>query len=95
MQKKKDFQWPCEEGKKLAQAFLKLNKTEEVEWFLRDVCTISELQAMTERYQVAQLVKEGVAYRKIAEQTGVSTTTITRVAHWMKHGEGGYSKALA
>lgn len=94
MQKKKNFQWTSEESQELAEAFLKLKKVEDVKSFLRDICTISELQAMTERYQVAQLLKQGVAYRKIAEKTGVSTTTVTRVAHWMKHGEGGYGKAL-
>ncbi len=94
MKKVKDFKWPNKEGKKLSRAILSLNTEKEVENFLRDVCTISELQAMTERYQVAQMLQEGIAYRKIAEKTGVSTTTITRVAHWMRYGKGGYKVAL-
>lgn len=94
MKKSKEFKWPSKESKNLTKAFLSLKSEKEVESFLRDVCTISELQAMTERYEVAQLLKEGIAYRKIAEKTGVSTTTITRVAHWMKYGKGGYEVAL-
>jgi len=94
MKKIKEFKWPSEEGKKLVKVFLNLKTEKEVESFLRDVCTMSELQAMTERYHVAQMLRKGISYRKIAEKTGVSTTTITRVAHWMKYGEGGYKVAL-
>lgn len=66
----------------------------EVKKFLRDVCTLSELRAMSERWQVAQLVKQGVPYRTIAKKTGSSTATITRVANWLHHGLGGYKLML-
>ena len=71
-----------------------LEGPEETEAFLRDLCTLSELEAMAHRWQVAQLVDEGLSYLEIAERTHASTTTVTRVAHWLRHGEGGYRSAL-
>ena len=62
--------------------------------FFRDLCTISELEAMAERWEVAKLIEEGMPYRRISEVTGASTTTITRIAHWLKYGEGGYRRML-
>ena len=78
----------------LFKAMLTLETVEECERFFRDLCTLSELRALTERWQVVLKLKEGLPYRTIAEQTGVSTATITRVAHWLQHGEGGYKLAL-
>jgi TrpR-related protein YerC/YecD len=66
----------------------------EVERFFRDLCTLSELEAMSHRWQVVRLLEEGLPYLEIAERTGASTTTVTRVAHWLRHGEGGYRLAL-
>jgi TrpR-related protein YerC/YecD len=71
-----------------------LQGPEELEAFLRDLCTFSELEAMAHRWQVAQLVDRGLSYVEIAKQTHASTTTVTRVAHWLRHGEGGYRLAL-
>ncbi len=62
--------------------------------FLRDLCTRSELDAMAQRWEVAQLVDLGVPYQQIARRTGASTATITRVAQWLRHGEGGYASVL-
>ena len=62
--------------------------------FFRDLCTLSELEAMAHRWQVARLLEQGLPYLEIAERTGASTTTVTRVAHWLRHGEGGYRLAL-
>ena len=67
---------------------------QEAERFFRDLCTLSELEAMAHRWQVVQLLEEGLPYLEIAERTGASTTTVTRVAHWLRHGEGGYRLAL-
>ena len=78
----------------LFRAILTLATVEECEAFFRDLCTLSELRAMTERWQVVRKLQEGLPYRTIAEQTGVSTATITRVAHWLQHGQGGYQQAL-
>ncbi len=62
--------------------------------FLRDLCTLEELEELSERWHIAQLLDTGESYRSIAEKTGVSTTTVTRIAQWLEHGEGGYKIAL-
>jgi TrpR-related protein YerC/YecD len=78
------------EMKELSQAILQLETVDEVKKFLRDLCTLSELQAMVERFQVAKRVFAGEKYREINKKTGSSTATITRVAYWLHHGTGGY-----
>ena len=78
----------------LFEAILSLKTKGECERFFRDLCTLSELRALTERWQVVRKLEEGLPYRTISEQTGVSTATITRVAHWLQNGEGGYRLAL-
>jgi TrpR-related protein YerC/YecD len=72
-----------------------LKTPEEVQAFLRDLCTRAELDAMAHRWQVAQLLEEGLPYLEIAERAQASTTTVTRVAQWLRNGEGGYQLALA
>jgi TrpR-related protein YerC/YecD len=78
----------------LFRAMLTLETVEDCERFFRDLCTLSELRALTERWQVVRKLQEGMPYRAISEETGVSTATITRVAHWLQQGEGGYRLAL-
>lgn len=79
----------------LFTAVVSLKDTDECEKFFRDLMTLSELQAVTERYQVAQMLHQGQkSYRQINEETGVSTATITRIKHWMDNGMGGYQLAL-
>jgi TrpR-related protein YerC/YecD len=75
-------------------AISSLRNQEEVEHFLRDLCTISELDAMAHRWQVAQLLDQGLPYVEVAKRAHASTTTVTRVAQWLRRGEGGYSLAL-
>lgn len=86
--------WSTTETTELFQAILSLRTEEEAAAFFRDLCTLSELEAMAHRWQVARLVDAGLPYQAIAAQTGASTTTVTRVAHWLRHGEGGYRLAL-
>lgn len=71
-----------------------LRDKDEAARFFRDLCTPGELEAMAERLEVAGLLREGLSYRRISEVTGASTTTVTRIAHWCKHGEGGYQTML-
>lgn len=80
--------------KELYKAISKLEGTKECAEFFRDLCTVNELKAMSERWQVAKKVDKGTPYRQIAEETGASTATITRVAHWLHHGMGGYQNML-
>lgn len=86
--------WKTKNLKHLAEAFLSLETPPEMLNFLRDLCTIEELQEMSQRWQAVTLINKGIAYREIAKTTGLSTTTVTRIAHWLNHGEGGYKSAL-
>lgn len=79
---------------KLFEAILSLGNVKEAEKFFRDLCTVEELKAMSERWQVVGLLAKGFSYRKISEELNVSTTTVTRVAAWFNNGEGGYSAVL-
>ena len=78
----------------LYNAFLTLEEPAEVRQFLLDLCTPSELEAIVDRWWTASLLREGRSYRDISEITGVSVTTIGRVARYMNMGEGGYRLAL-
>ena len=76
------------------KAILELKTVEECRKFFRDLCTLNELDAIHERWEVVLLLDTGMSYREISKRTGVSTATITRVSHWLKHGEGGYRAIL-
>lgn len=78
----------------LADALLAMRTRDEAKRFLRDLCTLAELEALTHRWQTARLVDEGVAYHEIASRVPTSTATVTRVAQWVRHGAGGYRLAL-
>ncbi len=78
----------------LATAVLTLRAADEVKRFLRDLCTLPELEALAHRWQTARLVDQGVSYVEIAHRVPTSTATVTRVAQWLRHGSGGYRIAL-
>ena len=78
----------------LYKAFLTLETAGEVRQFLLDLCTPSELEAIVDRWWTASLLKEGHSYREISTITGVSVTTIGRVARYLNMGEGGYRLAM-
>ena len=78
----------------LVEAFARLRDPATVAAFMRDLCTTTELAAMGQRLQVARLVDESVPYQEISRRTGASTATVTRVAQWLHHGEGGYRAVL-
>jgi TrpR-related protein YerC/YecD len=78
----------------LVDAFTRLRDRATVAAFMRDLCTNTELDAMGQRLQVARLVDEGVPYQEISRRTGASTATVTRVAQWLHHGEGGYGAVI-
>ena len=87
--------WRTKEMRALFEAILSLETRAETEAFFRDLCTLSEVEAMAHRWEVVRLLEQGLPYLEIAERTGASTTTVTGGAHWLKHGEGGYRSALA
>lgn len=86
--------WKTRKLKDLSRTLLSLESESEILAFLRDVCTLEELNVLSTRWEAAQLLHKGVPYRKIAAKTGLSTATVTRIAYWLKHGEGGYRKAI-
>ena len=78
----------------LVKSFLKLKNDQEVANFLRDLLTIKEIEELANRLEMARLLKQGMSYKVIAKKLKVSTTTVTRVAHWLFHGCGGYEKVI-
>ncbi len=79
----------------LADAFVRLTDIDDMRAFLTDLCTPAELEAMTDRWRVVPALVGGTSYRQIHENTGVSVTTVGRVARHLEHGAGGYAAALA
>lgn len=80
--------------KELSRSFLKLKTEKEVANFLRDLLTLPEIEEFANRLEIARLLLKGGSYKRIAKQSGVSTTTVTRVAHWLFKGCGGYFNVL-
>ncbi|HPI97902.1 MAG: helix-turn-helix domain-containing protein [Synergistales bacterium] len=80
--------------KQLAEAFLALETVEEVYSFMEDVATIGEIRAFAQRLEVARLLDEGYTYPQIAQQTGASTATISRVKKYLEYGADGYRTVL-
>ena len=78
----------------LCKAVTSLANVEDCRNFLRDLCTPAELQALIDRWQVVELLEQGLTYRKIHDLTGVSVTTIGRVARFLTDGYGGYRAAI-
>ena len=77
----------CEE---LYEAILQLKTVEECKMFLEDLCTVNELQAMEQRYQVAAYLHSGMIYSDILQRTGASSATISRVNRSLQYGTGAY-----
>ena len=78
----------------LFEGILKLQNVEECYRFFTDICTIKELQAMTQRLQVAKQLHEGRNYNEVYRDTGVSSATICRVNKCLNYGDGGYKTVL-
>jgi TrpR-related protein YerC/YecD len=87
--------WRDEATAELFEAILRLQSVDEASAFFRDLCTLGELHDLAQRWAVVRLLDEGRHYAEISRQTGASTATITRIAQWLHHGEGGYLQALA
>jgi TrpR-related protein YerC/YecD len=77
----------------LVEALATLDGPEEMRAFLKDLCTPAELQAMADRWAAVECLKRGLPYREIHRLTGVSVTTIGRVARYLAQGNGGYALA--
>jgi len=86
--------WQDHKIDELFKIILKLKNQKEASVFFRDLCTLEEINEMAKRWQAAKMIKGGSPYRAIAKKTGLSTATVTRVAYWLNHGEGGYQLML-
>lgn len=78
----------------LYQAILTLGSMDECKRFFQDLCTMSELQAMEQRLEVALLLHNGMIYNDILERTGASSATISRVNRALQYGADGYKAVL-
>ena len=78
----------------LFDAVLSLQSREECYSFFEDLCTVNELLSLSQRFEVAAMLKDGKTYLEIAEKTGASTATISRVNRCLKYGNDGYNKVL-
>ena len=79
---------------RLFDAILLLKDREECYAFFEDLCTITELQAMSQRFHVARLLRQGFVYNDVGRQSGASSATISRVNRCLQHGAGGYPMIL-
>ena len=78
----------------LFEAILNLKNKEECYLFFEDVCTINELLSLSQRFEVARMLREQKTYLEIAEKTGASTATISRVNRSLNYGNDGYDMAF-
>jgi len=86
--------WRTPETEALVEAILRLDDRDDAIRFLRDLCTLGELHDLAQRWAVVRLLDAGMHYAEISRRTGASTATITRIASWLNHGEGGYRRML-
>ncbi|OGE79009.1 MAG: hypothetical protein A2751_00930 [Candidatus Doudnabacteria bacterium RIFCSPHIGHO2_01_FULL_46_14] len=88
------YGWENDDTRTLFQGILKLKTVKECEDFFRDLMTMRELKEMAERFRIARMLRLKMTYMSIADKAETSTSTVTRVAHWLKHGRGGYRLVL-
>lgn len=79
-----------EKEKRLCETFLKLKSREEAANFLRDLLTPAEIEEFANRLEMARVLAAGETYLEVAKKCHTSTTTVSRVAHWLFKGCGGY-----
>jgi TrpR-related protein YerC/YecD len=89
-----DDSWQTPDMRDLFGAILELDSMDDAAAFFRDLCTLGELRDMAQRWAVVRMLDAGLHYAEISQRTGASTATVTRIASWLHHGEGGYRAAL-
>ena len=85
---------PIEDARDLFRAILSLGSEEECAAFFEDLCTVKEIQDLSQRLQVAAMLNGGEKYQTIEQATGASTATISRVNKCLVYGSGGYRLVL-
>lgn len=88
----KNFQ--TDSTKEFFKALLLLNSEEECCAFFEDICTVKELQDISQRLEVAKMLSKGKSYQTVSKETGASTATISRVNRCLVYGSGGYQTVL-
>lgn len=91
LDKRKKFE---EYRKQLCKAILTLKTESEVDIFLDDVCTIKEIQDMSQRLHVAKMLSDGKVFNEVSKETGSSSATISRVNKCLMYGPGGYKMVI-
>jgi len=86
--------WDNQKTQSLFKAILALKNISEAKRFFRDLLTEAEIIEFGKRWQAAQMLKIKIPYSKISQETGLSSTTVARVAKWLKSGKGGYQLML-
>lgn len=86
--------WYNKSTDELCKAILSLQTKEECLAFLEDICTIKEIQDISQRLTVARMLSQGISYTAICRETGASTATISRVSKCYEYGAGGYRAVL-
>ena len=84
-----------EKSDQLYKAILQLKDEQECYDFFQDLCTVSELRSMEQRFEVASLLNDGMIYNEILERTGASSATISRVNRSLSYGTGAYAQVFA
>ena len=84
----------CESVDRLFQTILNLQTLEDCYAYFEDICTIKEIQDMSQRLDAAILLSQGFSYQKITERVEISSATIGRVSKCLNYGAGGYKKAI-
>lgn len=87
----KNMQYP---SKDIIDAIIKIDNEQDCIDFLNDLCTIQELEKMSQRIEAAKLLLEGCTYEQVIEQTKISSTTLSRVSKCIRYGDGGYKKII-
>ena len=78
----------------LYEAFLKAENKKEIALFLEDLCTIKELESMSQRLKAAKMLLEDKTYNEIIDETDISSATLARVSKCIRYGKGGYKKII-
>lgn len=89
------FYWNIKTNRQLIAGILELKSPDEAQRFLRDLMTPAEIKEFANRFEVAKLLSQSVQYATITEDTGLSSTTIARIAKWLYGSLGGYRLVLA
>ena len=84
-----------EKLERLFEAIMALSSQEECYNFFEDLCTVTELKALSQRYEVAELLLDGKVYNDIVKETGASTATISRVNRSLSLGSDGYKTIIS